>query len=55
MPIRHIRSEEIYGPIWIILKENMKRIVGKVSDFHVPLTAEALVIIEKAKKWFFIC
>ncbi len=27
----------------------MKRIVGKISDFHVPLTAEALAVIEKAK------
>ncbi|WP_245256837.1 site-specific integrase [Bartonella sp. DB5-6] len=49
-PIRHIRSEEIYGSIWIIPKENMKGIVGKVSDFRVPLTAEALAVIEKAKK-----
>ncbi|WP_375612158.1 MULTISPECIES: hypothetical protein [unclassified Bartonella] len=30
----------------------MKRIVGKVSDFHVPLTAEALAVIEKAKNGF---
>nr|CBI81113.1 phage-related integrase [Bartonella sp. 1-1C] len=50
MPIRHIRLEEIYGSIWIIPKENMKGIVGKVSDFRVPLTAEALAVIEKAKK-----
>ncbi|AQX18161.1 MULTISPECIES: hypothetical protein [unclassified Bartonella] len=50
MPIRHIRSEEIYGSIWIIPKKNMKGIVGKVSDFRVPLTAEALAVIEKAKK-----
>ncbi|WP_375642142.1 MULTISPECIES: hypothetical protein [unclassified Bartonella] len=49
MPIRHIRSEEIYGSIWIIPKENMKRIVGEVYDFHAPLTVEALAVIEKEK------
>ncbi|WP_455481570.1 hypothetical protein V4P56_03515 [Bartonella sp. B35(2025)] len=50
MPIRHIRSEEINESIWTIPKENMKGIVGKVSDFHVPLTIEALAVIEKVKR-----
>ncbi|WP_139413087.1 tyrosine-type recombinase/integrase [Bartonella mastomydis] len=49
MPIRHIRLEEINQSIWTIPKENMKGIVGKVFDFRVPLTDEALAIIEKAK------
>ncbi|WP_019219610.1 tyrosine-type recombinase/integrase [Bartonella florencae] len=49
MPIRHIRLEEINQSIWTIPKENMKGIVGKVFDFRVPLTYEALSIIEKAK------
>ncbi len=50
MPIRHIRLEEINQSIWIIPKENMKGIVGKVFDFRVPLTEEAIAIIEKAKR-----
>lgn len=50
MPIRHIRLEEINQSIWIIPKENMKGIVGKVFDFRVPLTEEAIAIIEKAKE-----
>ncbi|WP_254475383.1 site-specific integrase [Bartonella sp. B1098] len=49
MPIRHIRLEEINQLIWTIPKENMKGIVGKVFDFRVPLTDEAISIIEKAK------
>lgn len=49
MPIRHIRLEQINQSIWTIPKENMKGIVGKVFDFRVPLTAEAIAIIEKAK------
>ncbi|GAA5094972.1 tyrosine-type recombinase/integrase [Bartonella acomydis] len=49
MPIRHIRLEEINQSIWTIPKENMKGIVGKVFDFRVPLTDEALAIIVKAK------
>ncbi|UNE55326.1 tyrosine-type recombinase/integrase [Bartonella machadoae] len=50
MPIRHIRLEEINQSIWTIPKENMKGIVGKVFDFRVPLTDEAIAIIEKAKR-----
>ncbi len=50
MPIRHIRLEEINQSIWTIPKENMKGIVGKVFDFRVPLTNEAIAIIEKAKR-----
>ncbi|WP_019223958.1 tyrosine-type recombinase/integrase [Bartonella rattaustraliani] len=50
MPIRHIRLEQINESIWTIPKENMKGLVGKVFDFRVPLTDEALSIIEKAKR-----
>ncbi|MCZ2204023.1 tyrosine-type recombinase/integrase [Bartonella sp. A05] len=50
MPIRYIRSEEINESIWTIPKENMKGIMGKVSDFRIPLSAEALAVIEKTKQ-----
>ncbi|AQX19634.1 tyrosine-type recombinase/integrase [Bartonella sp. WD16.2] len=47
-PLRYLRLEQIDKNIWTIPKENMKGIVGKVSDFRVPLSNEALRVIEKA-------
>ncbi|WP_208437611.1 tyrosine-type recombinase/integrase [Bartonella taylorii] len=46
-PLRYLRLEQIDKNIWTIPKENMKGIVGKVSDFRVPLSGEALRVIEK--------
>ncbi|MDD9333901.1 MAG: site-specific integrase, partial [Bartonella sp.] len=46
-PLRYLRLEQIDKNIWTIPKENMKGIVGKVSDFRVPLSDEALRVIEK--------
>ncbi len=47
-PLRYLRLEQIDKNIWTIPKENMKGIVGKVSDSRVPLSDEALKVIEKA-------
>ncbi|WP_254475350.1 site-specific integrase [Bartonella sp. B1098] len=47
-PLRYLRLEQINKDIWTIPKENMKGIVGKVSDFRVPLSHEALKVIEKS-------
>ncbi|WP_375616723.1 tyrosine-type recombinase/integrase [Bartonella sp. AP58NXGY] len=47
-PLRYLRLEQIDKNIWTIPKENMKGIVGKVSDFRVPLSHEALKVIEKS-------
>ncbi|ENN91163.1 phage integrase [Bartonella bovis 91-4] len=47
-PLRYLRLEQIDKNIWTIPKENMKGIVGKVSDFRVPLSGEALRVIEKS-------
>lgn len=47
-PLRYLRLEQIDKDIWTIPKENMKGIVGKVSDFRVPLSNEALKVIEKS-------
>ncbi|ATP11917.1 integrase [Bartonella henselae] len=47
-PLRYLRLEQIDKDIWTIPKENMKGIVGKVSDFRVPLSHEALKMIEKS-------
>ncbi len=46
-PLRYLRLEQIDKNIWTIPKENMKGIVGKVSVFRVPLSDEALRVIEK--------
>ncbi len=47
-PLRYLRLEQIDKGIWTIPKENMKGIVGKVSDFRVLLSDEALKVIEKS-------
>ncbi|UJM32680.1 integrase arm-type DNA-binding domain-containing protein [Bartonella henselae] len=47
-PLRYLRLEQIDKDIWTIPKENMKGTVGKVSDFRVPLSNEALKVIEKS-------
>ncbi|WP_375654027.1 tyrosine-type recombinase/integrase [Bartonella sp. OD88NMGDW] len=47
-PLRYLHLEQIDKNIWTIPKENMKGIVGKVSDFRVPLSREALKVIEKS-------
>lgn len=47
-PLRYLRLEQIDKNIWTIPKGNMKGIVGKVSDFRVLLSHEALKVIEKS-------
>lgn len=47
-PLRYLRLEQIDKNIWTIPKENMKGIVGKVSDFRVPLSNKAMKVIENS-------
>lgn len=49
LPVRKMRLEEIDGNIWTIPAENMKGRRGATNDFRVPLSDEALRIIELAK------
>ncbi len=48
-PLRHIREDQIDGDVWTIPAEAMKGRVGATSDFRVPLSKEALNVIEQAR------
>ena len=48
-PIRFIHEDEIEGDIWIIPAENMKGAKGKTKNFRVPLSTEALKVINDAR------
>ncbi len=48
-PLRHIRLDQIDGDVWTVPGEDMKGRLGSTSDFRVPLSAEALRVIELAK------
>ena len=49
-PVRHAHLDEINGDIWTIPGEKMKGRKGKTADFRVPLTPEALHVIELASQ-----
>lgn len=49
LPIRFMRLDEIDGDVWTVPAEKMKGRIGAVQDFRVPLTGEALQIIELAR------
>lgn len=48
-PIRFCRLDEIDGDVWTVPAENMKSLKDQESDFRVPLSREALDVIEQAK------
>lgn len=48
-PVRFLRLEQIEGDTWTIPGELVKGLKGKTSDFRVPLSSEALRVIEQAK------
>lgn len=50
-PIRNIRLEQISGDIWTIPGELMKGRKDASPDFRVPLSLEALAVIEQAKAY----
>jgi integrase len=45
-----LRIEEIEDGIWTVPGEGMKGRKGKTQDFRVPLSPEALGVIEEAKR-----
>ncbi|MEQ5827596.1 integrase arm-type DNA-binding domain-containing protein [Sulfitobacter sp. NFXS29] len=47
--VRFCHLDQIEGNIWTVPEGNMKGQVGAVSDFRVPLSDEALAVIELAK------
>jgi integrase len=48
-PLRQLRLEQIDGDVWTIPGENMKGRKGETDAFRVPLSSEALRVIELAK------
>lgn len=48
-PIRFARLDQIDGDVWTVPAENMKGRKGKTQPFRVPLSDEALQVIELAK------
>jgi integrase len=48
-PLRAIRLEQIDGDVWTVPGEAMKGLKDKTPDFRVPLSGEALRVIELAK------
>jgi len=48
-PIRFMRLDQIDGDTWTVPAENMKSRKGVATDFRVPLSTEALNVIEQAK------
>lgn len=48
-PVRLARLDQIEGDVLVIPGEGMKGRRGKTDDFHVPLSDEALRVIEQAK------
>jgi integrase len=49
-PLRHIREEQIDGNVWTVPAEAMKGRKGTTADFRVPLSAEALAVIDQARR-----
>lgn len=49
-PLRFMRLEQINGDVWKIPAENMKGTKGDTKDFLVPLSQEALAVIELARQ-----
>jgi integrase len=48
-PVRFMRLDQIDDNIWTVPAENMKSRKGVATDFRVPLSTEALAVIEQAK------
>ncbi|MBA5802160.1 tyrosine-type recombinase/integrase [Rhizobium changzhiense] len=49
-PLRFLHESQITGAVWTIPGEAMKGRKGKTPDFRVPLSEEALLIVEQARK-----
>lgn len=48
-PLRHIHESQIDGDVWIIPGEAMKGRKDATADFRVPLSSEALSVIDEAR------
>lgn len=48
-PLRFMRYDQIEDDVWTVPAERMKGRLGQTSDFRVPLSNEALAVVELAK------
>ncbi|MEM9128659.1 MAG: integrase arm-type DNA-binding domain-containing protein [Pseudomonadota bacterium] len=48
-PLRFLRTDQLAGNIWTIPSEMMKGRKGATSDFRVPLSAEAIAVVDQAR------
>lgn len=48
-PIRHLHIDQIDGDVWTVPAHLMKGREGATTDFRIPLSSEALDVIEAAK------
>ena len=51
MPIRFAHVDQLKNDVWIIPAANMKAMVGKARDFHIPLSTEALSVWQTATQF----
>lgn len=49
-PLRHISEDQIAGDVWTIPAALIKARKGKAEDFRVPLSTEALAILDEARR-----
>ncbi len=49
-PLRHMTEDQIDGNVWIIPADLMKGKKGKTEEFRVPLSREAMKVLNKAKE-----
>lgn len=49
MSVRFLQLDQIDGDIWTVPQEYMKGIKGRTSSFRIPLSREALRVVELAK------
>lgn len=49
-PLRHLHTDHLAGDVWTIPAALMKSTVSAAADFRVPLSAEALAVIDEAKR-----
>ncbi len=50
MPVRGARFDEIDGDVWTVPKDRMKGKRGVVQDFRIPLSTEALNVVEQCRE-----
>lgn len=50
-PVRYLHESQLEDGVWTILGEKMKGRKDKTPDFRVPLSAEALGVVDEARKF----